>query len=210
MTVGVEINALSDAIRLFERIPEVTGKAASIAINQTLSRGGLNLARRTILDQVAFPRDYLSGDRFGISQYATPNNLEGAIVGRKRATSLARFAQGGVVGRQAGGVKVTVRNGQGTQLRNAWLVRLKAGASLAEDAYNIGLAVRVKPGDSIVGKKSVHKSWLVKPDATRGGVALLYGPSVDQVFRDVADDIAEPVGEMVSDEFFRQINRLLT
>ena len=42
---------------------------------------------------------------------------------------------------------------------------------------------------------------------TLGEVALLYGPSVDQVFRDVSEDIAGPVGNMVATEFFRQLTR---
>jgi hypothetical protein len=45
--------------------------------------------------------------------------------------------------------------------------------------------VRLKPGEqAVMGKKTTHQSWLVP-----GRVALLYGPSVDQVFRQVADDV---------------------
>jgi hypothetical protein len=82
-------------------------------------------------------------------------------------------------------------------------VRLRKGASLTQDNYNVGLAVRLKPGERLSNKTAAHKSWLI-PDS----VALLYGPSVDQIFRDVAGDISEPVAALVADQFFRQFARL--
>ena len=97
-----------------------------------------------------------------------------------------------------------VKNGQSAYLRSAWLVRLRKGASLTEDNYNVGLAVRVKPGDTIAGKHSKHTAWL-NPEHT---VALLYGPSVDQVFRDVADDNGPKLLNLVANEFFRNFERL--
>ena len=88
-------------------------------------------------------------------------------------------------------------------LKNAWLERLNKGASLTEDNYNVGLAVRLKPGERLLNKRATHKSWLVKDK-----VALLYGPSVDQVFSSVADDVIPEMGELMSTEFFRQFARL--
>lgn len=200
----VEINALDDAIQYFERIPDVSARAARLSINQVATRGGMRLAQDAMYDEAAFPKGYLSGDRLYVSKYASESDLEAVIVGRKRATSLARFASGQALGSTArAGVRVQVKNGSSVHLRRAWLVRLRRGASLDEDNYNIGLAVRVKPGESIAGKYSEHSSWLVP-----GAVALLYGPSVDQIFRDVAGQISEPIGQMVADEFFRQFSRL--
>jgi hypothetical protein len=40
------------------------------------------------------------------------------------------------------------------------------------------------------------------------GVALLYGPSVDQVFRTVAVDISQPLLVHLENEFLRQFIRL--
>lgn len=202
MTVKVEVEALDGAIDFFRAAPEVAPKAASLAINQVITRGGMRMAQDAIMDQIAFPRDYLRGDRLEVAKYATESNLEGVIRGRKRATSLARFSQGSVIGKA--GVRVEVKRGSATTLKNAWLVRLKQGASLTEDKYNVGLAVRLKPGEQLQNKKFEHQSWLVP-----GVVALLYGPSVDQIFRQVADDVAEPIAQMVTDEFFRQFDRLM-
>lgn len=198
MTTYVDAVGINDAQGVFKAFPDVASKSAAIAINQVMSRSGMQLIRGTIEEQIAFPKGYLSGDRLKIKQYAKADNPEGVIFARKRATSLARFASGQPIGKP--GITVRVGTGTATALRAAWLVRLKRGTSLTEDNYNVGLAVRVKPGDTISNKKSTHRGWLV-PDK----VALLYGPSVDQVFRSVADDIALPIADLVSAEFFRQL-----
>lgn len=204
-SVFTTIEGLRDAEIYFRTFPEKAAQAAQLAINDTLRRAGMKLIQQEMYSQVNFPKGYLQGDRLQVSQFATQRNLEGAILARKRATSLARFvAPGTPIGSKAQtGLTVRVGSGGGTRLRAAWLVRLKAGKSLTEDKYNVGLAVRVKPGDRIGSKHSEHKSWLIP-----GRVALLYGPSVDQVFRSVSEDVAQPILDLVSEEFFRQLNRL--
>lgn len=202
MSVTVGVDGLEAAVHYFNVMPNVAARSMRLAINTVISRRGMRMAQDAIYDQVDFPKDYLKGDRLYVRKYARENDLEGIIVGRKRATSLARFTQGQAIGRR-GGVRVQVKRGQSTYMRRAWLVRLRRGASLTEDNYNVGLALRVNPGESVMGKRGSHKSWLVP-----NSVALLYGPSVDQVFRTVADDIAEPVADLVADEFFRQFSRL--
>jgi len=206
MNVYAEFEGLEGAADFFARMPAINAKAARLALNQTASRGGLTLARNEILDEIAFPKDYINASRLGVTKYATESDLEAIITGRKRATSLARFAAPGTpIGSSLrSGVRVRVsKNGGGETLRKAWLVRLRAGASLTEDNYNVGLAVRVNPGDKIKGKSSAHQGWLVP-----GVVALLYAPSVDQVFREVAGDIAPRIGDMAAQEFLRQFTRL--
>ena len=74
----------------------------------------------------------------------------------------------------------------------AFLVRLKNN--------NIGLAVRLKPGEVLQNSEKA-----VRLD---NNVYLLYGPSVDQVFRSVADDITPSIQQSVSRQFFRQFTRL--
>ena len=204
-SVSVDIEGLTDAESYFKNFPKVTAQAAAIAINYAVSRGGLKMLQDEMLGQVSFPSGYLSGDRFGPSEFASPTKLEGAVKARKRATSLARFAAPGTpLGRTNGSVQVRVKTGRSTTLRNAWLVRLRKGASLTEDNYNVGLAVRVGKGERLAKKYSEHRSWLVP-----GAIALLYGPSVDQVFKDVAEVQSSRILDMTSAEFFRQLERLL-
>lgn len=196
MSDEIMATSILDAIDLIERLPGVADKAAQLAINQTATRGGLKLARTEILNEIAFPRDYLTGDRLRVSQQATPGNLEAVIAARQRPTSLARFAQSGTAlgSRAKVGVRVQVKRGNSVLLKQAWLVNLNNG--------NIGLAVRLKPGQSIDNKHG-KTYWLV-PDK----VALLYGPSVDQVFRDVSEEISGPVAKLLDAEFHRQFERL--
>ena len=74
----------------------------------------------------------------------------------------------------------------------AFLVRLKNN--------NIGLAVRLKPGEVLQNSEKA-----VRLD---NNVYLLYGPSVDQVFRSVADDKTPKILSDVTAEFLRQFARL--
>lgn len=201
MTVQIDIEALASAQQFFETMPQIAAKASSLAINQVAQRSGMRTIQQEMMDQVAFPKDYLKGDRLRVTRFATEANPEAVITGRKRATSLSRFAKGAVIGRA--GVSVEVKRGNVTALKRAWLVRLNKGASLSEDNYNVGLVVRIKPGEELRNKKYEHQSWLVP-----GSVALLYGPSVDQVFRDVADQVSPAIANQVADEFFRQFERL--
>lgn len=199
--IKVTTKGIMEFERFVERAPGAAREAARMAINDVVTGSGMKLIQKSMMAQVAFPAGYLTGDRLRVIKRATNQNLEAAIVGRKRATSLARFASGAsIMGKQ--GVRVRVQKGRATYMKNAWLVRLKAGASLTEDNYNIGLALRIRPGERI-NKKTTHQSWL-EP----GRVALLYGPSVDQVFREVAYSVDEPIAIMVTDEFFRQFARL--
>lgn len=199
MAIRIEQEGITDALNFFKAVPEVASKSAAIAINQVLSRTGMAMIRGGIEDQVKFPKGYLTGDRLRVSKAATVTDLEGVITARQRATSLARFANGAAIGRP--GVSVRVSDNRTKFMQNAWLVRLKRGASLTQDNYNIGLAVRLKPGTKLFNKNAPHKDWLVKDR-----VALLYGPSVDQVFRNVADDMALPIAALVETEFFRQLD----
>lgn len=215
--IKVSSVGLDDMVSFAKAMPETATKAMSLAINQVAQRGGLRMAQDAIYDQIAFPKDYLKGDRLTVSKFSKPNDLEAVIRGRKRATSLARFTSGPIGGGRftpGGGrapaptISVRVKGAGGSNvIRGAWLVRLNKGASLDEDNYNVGLAVRVKKGEGVLGKKTTHKSWLVG-GPEEGGVALLYGPSVDQVFRDVADEIGEPIANMTAAEFYRQFARL--
>lgn len=187
--------SLLDAAEFIQRLPREVDKAAQLSINTVANRGALKLARNDILANVNFPKDYLYGDRLRVTQLAKPGDLEAVIGAREVPTSLARFADSSTTlgSRARVGVRVQVKRGKTVTLKKAWLVKLKEG--------NIGVAVRLKPGQTIDNKTGTTR-WLVP-----GKVALLYGPSVDQVFRDVSEDIADPVGRMLQAEFFRQLTR---
>ncbi len=201
----IDVAALDNLREYFNRFPDLSKVAMRIAINDTVKGRGMALIRNQMTGEINFNKSYLTGDRLGIARLATNENPEAIIRSRDRATSLARFATSTTVGKKAeSGVTVRVKKGKTTFIKRGWLVRLNKGASKSEDRYNLGLAVRLGPGEKLGNKKTTHQSWLVK-----GSVALLYGPSVAQVFNDTRSKVVEPIGSLVEAEFLRQLSRLI-
>lgn len=182
-------------------MPEATNQAAALALNEVIGGSGLAQFRTAIQKEVNFPQGYVDGDRFYHDQKATPTRLVTSLVGRQRPTSLARFATSGVVGGK-GGVRVRVKkSGRESLFKSGFLVRLRAGSSL--DGGNVGLAVRLKPGQ-VLNKRDTSRMVHLETN-----VVLLYGPSIDQILRnEVADQETPEVVEKISVEFFRQFARL--
>lgn len=195
MSVSIVATALKDVQRFFEELPEVAEQAAVLAINDTTEREGRVLLKRQMLKEVAFPSGYLDGENLAVGKRAVRGRLEGSIVGRDRPTSLARFAVGQDTRNTKGGVplRVTVNPGRTETLKRAFIVNLNQGRSR-------GLAVRLKPGERLRGSRAAVE---LAPD-----VWLLYGPSVDQVLRGVADDRVDDILDIVAQKFLRQFGRL--
>lgn len=190
-----------DQLRDIEHLPEQIVRKARQAINRTAERTRASSARE-IRKQVNFPARYLSsGDngRLRISEKARGLSLQAKIAGRERPTSLARFAKGTPEStRRQGRVDVSVKPGTSRSIGKAFLMRLPQGANLTDTQYNLGLALRLKPGETVQNKK-----FLVKMG---GGLYLLYGPSVNQVFREVAEDAAPDAAAFLEREFLRLLS----
>jgi hypothetical protein len=93
-------------------------------------------------------------------------------------------------------IRVQIKRGSRVKLPRAFLINLRGG--------NIGLAIRLRPGETLqhtIGAKLIRTGPLA-------GVALLYGPSVEQVFRTVAEDISPELMSRLQTEFLRQFSRL--
>lgn len=205
MSLLVEYEALEDIADLMAAYKRETPVAARIALNDVAEGEGLAVYRKAVESQVDFGDGYLTTDRLGVRTKATTDNLAVMISGRQRATSLARFARAGqtVGSTRRKGVRVRVKaGGAESLLQNAWLVRLNRGASADRDYYNLGLAIRLQPGERLRNKRDVRSVQLDQ------NVYLLYGPSVDQVFREVMVTDTPVVLGQVRDEFFRQFFRL--
>ena len=194
MTASIVAEALGDVQDFFDNMFDTASKAAVLAINQVSERDGLALIKQDMQMQVDFPAGYLN-THLTVARRAAKGRLEAVIRGRDRATSLARFAQGQNLGNSKGRpLFVTVRKGQQKTLKNAFLIKLRNG--------NTGLAVRLRNGDSLR-----HSGAAVK---LANNLYLLYGPSVDQVFRGVAEDRSGEILDMVGRQFLRQFSRLST
>lgn len=198
MTAHIEARGLKEFEQYAASLPEVTVKAAKFALNDTVQKKGMPRFRRAIADQIAFPGGYLNKERLGITKKATETDLSVAVTARFRPTSLARFAAGQTVegSRRTRQVRVRVKKGRSAVIQNAFLVRLRG----APDGFNMGLAIRLKAGETLKGSRAA-----VRLD---NNVYLLYGPSVDQVFRSVAQEETDAVLLDLEVEFRRQFVRL--
>lgn len=195
MSVSVIADALSGVADYFEKLPDVATQAAALAINTVSQREALPMIRREMRDQLDFPEGYLeTQDRLAVVRKANRNTLSATIRGRDRPTSLARFRTPGQnsANTRGRGVAVKLKRGQTRKLRKGFLLPLRNG--------NVGLAVRLKPGETLTNSSAAVELG--------NNVYLLYGPSVDQVFQTVSGDVGPKVIDSVANEFFRQFARL--
>lgn len=184
-------------------IPDRIRLAAVRAINKTARDARADAARK-IRSQVAFPASYVAPGqkRLYVSKQAQGRDLEARITARARNTSLARFTTGAARPGKAG-VYVTVSPGKARFMRRAFLLRLPQGSTLTDTRFNLGLAIRLRPGERLQNKVEARK--------LSSGLYLLYGPSVDQVFRSrrgtgVANDLVPEIERDLSTEFLRLLD----
>ena len=175
-------------------------RAAYRAINYTADRARTDSANE-IRKQVNFPASYLNPaqGRLKVTQKAGPGSLEAIITGRHRATSLARFVTSGTPGKM--GVDVAVKPGRTQRMENAFIMTLRSGTNI-DTTRNLGLAVRVERGQK--------PDRAYKPVRISDGLYLLYGPSVDQVFKTVREDVSPKAEERLQTEFLRLIRTDIT
>ncbi len=187
-----------DSLKRYEELPAKIERAASRAINAASDRARAAAARAIRL-QVNLPASYLTGDdsRLRVVKRASAGDLEAIVRGRQRPTSLARFVTSGSVGSR-NGVTVEVKSGSARFMRRAFLIRLRAGTADLDTKSNLGLAIRLKAGESLTNKRAAIRM--------NNGLYLLYGPSVDQVFRSVRDDITPDIADYLEREFGRLLD----
>jgi len=182
----------------FDAAPEKIARVARMAINRTAERARARGAAE-IMRQVAFPASYLRGEdsRLYIKKRSVGTNLEAIISGRERPTSLARFVRDNdpAAARRRGGLKVQVKPGEARFMKGAFLVKLRAGKEKTDTKFNLGVAIRLKNG-----QRPRNTRAAVQLDR---GLWLLYGPSVNQVFRAVRDDISPETRDFLVAEFER-------
>lgn len=187
---------------LLDGISEDSRKLAAVRALNNAARDGRAQAARLIRANVAFPASYVSpGDkRLYVSKQATRGDLEAKITARGRATSLARFIKGNPTP-NAAGVYVEVQPHRTVHLKRAFVIKLPQGKnSVTDTAHNLGLAVRLRPGQALRNKVSARR--------VASGLYVLYGPSVSQVFRanddsGVANEMAPGVADHLVAEFMR-------
>lgn len=212
MSFTVQIKGIKEFEKALAAQPEKASKAAAMAINDIV-RKTYAYTKRKIMRSVNLKASYLDGrdggqPRLKISQFAKDTDLKAVIVGRQRATSLNRFGATQLYGTSKKGKKIKAGisvniKGRKKKIPKAFFVNLKRGT--AENG-NIGVAIRVKSGERVDGKKL---SGQPMGGAGNSDVYLLYGPSVEQLFRtQIADDGAIFASDHLDREFQRQFARL--
>lgn len=173
----VHIDGVRDVSGELSELSPKSISAARRAVNSTASWARTRASRK-IREQVALPASYLSpsAGRLTVAKRASGADLEAKVLGRARPTSLARF----ISGASKRHVTVRVHPGVARRMNRAFTLRLRAGTADLDTKSNLGLAIRLKPGEKISNK---HKMV-----GMGGGLYLLYGPSVNQVFRSIVAD----------------------
>lgn len=184
--------------------PQRIAKLRAMAINTT-AKHARAVAARDIRDQVNLPARYVSeGDkRLYVAQYATETRGEAVVRAAGRPTSLARYAKRPSTAQRGAGALVEVAPGRARLMKKAFFIRLPQGSQMTETQFNLGLAIRLKPGEALMNK--------VQAVRMASGLYLLYGPSVDQVFRandggGVASDRAPYLAQRLENEFLRLLD----
>lgn len=170
-------------------------RSAYRAINYSADRARKN-SDEAIRRQINLPASYLNpnGGRLIVKERASTNSLEAVILGRHRPTSLARFVTSDKeVGKM--GLNVSVKPGNTQEMKRAFLMKLKSGNADIDTKNNLGLAVRLDKG------QTPDKAY--KPVRVSDGLFLLYGPSVDQVFKTVRGDVSPQAEQDLGREFLR-------
>lgn len=204
MTVEIGFRGLDEVRRSVAGIPERVDEASAFAINEAARYGQAESSRR-IREQVAFSARYVGSAedpsaRLRVSKRARKGDLEAVIAGRTRPTSLAQFVKGTFKRNRPVRVKVSATRGAQT-IRNAFPMKLRRGTGVYDpDNANVGLAIRLGKDEVVRNKRQMVQ--------VSGSLYLLYGPSVDQVFRDVRYDVQGPVGDVLESSFLRNFARL--
>jgi len=191
----IEQIGIDTAKQAFAELP-ANLKAALIKTINSVVPDVRELAIERITGQVSLTKAYVKG-RLYVSQRANNTDPTAVISGRVRSTQLRRY-QGTQLytaaklpgKRRLAGTSVQVKAGKGsTVLKHTWLIKLKHGDTDARAGLTMGIAERTGKG--------------------RNDYKILYGPSVDQVWRGVKDEITPEVEAKLEDEWRRQMRELI-
>jgi hypothetical protein len=195
------------AVEGLESIQEFKANAANIEMNavraiNTTARDARSDAAKRMAAQVNFPSGYLNPaqKRLYVAKQAKRGDPEAIIRARGRPTSLARFIVGGKPTGE--GVRVQVGHSRAKFLKRAFLIKLRSGTSDIETRFNMGLALRLRKGETLKNKANLVQM--------KNGLYILYGPSVSQVFMaNDGDGVAKDLEPSIVEEMDREFKRLM-
>ncbi|MGB5856499.1 MAG: phage tail protein [Oceanisphaera sp.] len=175
-------NELDQAKQMLAELDANSTRALVRAVNYAAVKAR-TLGARLIRDEVKLPAAYVNA-RLKVDQRASATDPSAMISGRGRATQLSRFGAKQLTTkaklpgkRRLAGARVEVTPGRKKVLAGAWLMKQKGG--------NTGLMVRTGPN--------------------RNDYKPLYGPSIDQLWRNIREQVAPEVSDLMLSEFIRQM-----
>lgn len=197
MSLTIDNRQFGQARKFVKGTLRAAEKAQFRAVNRVASKFR-TAASKAVRGQVRLPASYVN-DNLKVRKKATQNNPEAVISGRKRPTRLARYgakqlarsakgaagdqSRGISAGKKQAGVSVAVSRSSGRKkMRKAFLLPLRGTGTM-------GVFVRTGPGDK--------------------DIKHLYGPSVDQVFRDVRTELKPQIGKELAKEYQAQLNHAI-
>ncbi|APX94295.1 hypothetical protein BWR19_15885 [Halomonas sp. 1513] len=181
MKVKMDVNAIREVERALSHIRNGSSTAMSRAINHTLSVTKTE-AGVEIRKQVKLKAGYVR-ERLNIRK-ATVSNPMGRLETPSRGVLLTRYdnrkyARGGI------GVQVKPSGGK-KRMPGAFYITFANGVQ--------AIAIRTKHGPGL---------------GRSGGLQILHGPSVSQVYTDVKDDLQVPSGNRLIQRMAHEAERLI-
>jgi len=191
--INYEAVGIAGLYESFSGLAKNNPRYASMAVNDA-SRKTITLGKKYMPTIVNINAGYFNKDRYFVKSFSNPQTLTAIVAGRDKPTSLSAFApkQGGLRDgfiAYRGMINAAVKPGGGSSFE-AYLLRLRSG--------NLGLAVRSQTAPS--------KAYRPK-QVGQTGLWLLYGPSVNQVFKSARSAMAPDIMNYLTSEYLRQLNR---
>lgn len=191
--IGLETRGLDRFEKMIHDAGVIGARAASLAINET-AFFARRLSSVQIRKELNLSAGYI-GHRLTVRKVAKPNDLEAVVRAEDRPTSLAQFSNSPRrFGRQRLPPRVKVAaGGSNSPMRGAFFLRLAGN--------NVGIAVRLKPGERVRNKKQMS--------GVSSGLYLLYGPSVGQAFGSIAEKLLPQISDNLEVRTAHHLERLL-
>ena len=194
ISVKVDLSALSNVAMSIEKVPKEISEALVRSVN-TVARAAFETSKKKITDQVNLKQGYVDSK---LKLDLATDLPTATITGQGRGVLLANFNPVQLVkpnastrgkgnpklgiakGYRAAGVKVRVKaQGSGGDIEHGFFMKLKNGNGMGVFTRNAA-----------------------------GKVQVRYGPSVDQVFAGVSDEISPNIERELSDEISNQLEKI--
>lgn len=201
MTTNTDLRALAEVAEAFEAAPQVAEQAARLAMNDA-ARWGRTQGSKAIRRQVNLTARYVN-DNLRVTKFAQGTDLEVRIGANPRAVLMTRYG-------------ARMRTEPATS-DPRWLKGDPArGIPRGQKAAG-ARGIKVKRGGSV---KTLYYVFWVRLLGTgrwepaertgpgRSDYRVLHSTSVDQVWRDVREDITPEIMQRAAAEFTRQFARL--